>query len=187
MLKDGKSRRDIARSVGRQYSSIQHVIYNVKSTRVYTSKPLLSLPSKLTIREKRKVPTCSSGRVHHHLLRGMVRSPLWDRFERSKTPCSRERQLKKRMNSPFPLWERVERKTEDKIARQDAIEQPHLGSELHKLRLEIESIRSNVRRTSCTDDHKKTSSNYRISIGRAEEHVRETSPAVLMAVKLRYQ
>ncbi|GFX06967.1 hypothetical protein TNCV_1555701 [Trichonephila clavipes] len=28
---------------------------------------------------------------------------------------------------------------------------------------------------------KKTSSNYRISIGRAEEHVRETSPAVLMA------
>ncbi|GFV15954.1 hypothetical protein TNCV_4476011 [Trichonephila clavipes] len=35
--------------------------------------------------------------------------------------------------------------------------------------------------TSCAEDRKKTSSNYRISIGRAEEHVRETSPAVLMA------
>ncbi|GFV35931.1 hypothetical protein TNCV_2866901 [Trichonephila clavipes] len=54
-------------------------------------------------------------------------------------------------------------------------------SELNQLRLEIESIRSNVRRTSCVEDRKKTSSNYRISIGRAEEHVRETSPAVLMA------
>ncbi|GFY31468.1 putative endonuclease-reverse transcriptase [Trichonephila clavipes] len=54
-------------------------------------------------------------------------------------------------------------------------------SELNELRLEIESIRSNVKRTSCAEDRKKTSSNYRISIGRAEEHVRETSPAVLMA------
>ncbi|GFX98834.1 hypothetical protein TNCV_1504101 [Trichonephila clavipes] len=54
-------------------------------------------------------------------------------------------------------------------------------SELNELRLEIESIRSNVRRTSCAEDRKKTSSNYRISIGRAEEHVRETPPAVLMA------
>ncbi|GFU80031.1 hypothetical protein TNCV_579111 [Trichonephila clavipes] len=52
---------------------------------------------------------------------------------------------------------------------------------LNELRLEIESIRSNVKRTSCAEDRKKTSSNYRISIGRAEEHVRETSPAVLMA------
>ncbi|GFS60433.1 hypothetical protein TNCV_946891 [Trichonephila clavipes] len=55
MEKDGKSRRDIARSVGRQYSSIQHVICNFKSTRVYTSKPRLSRPSKLTIREKRSM------------------------------------------------------------------------------------------------------------------------------------
>ncbi|GFU44138.1 hypothetical protein TNCV_2277741 [Trichonephila clavipes] len=54
-------------------------------------------------------------------------------------------------------------------------------SELNELRLEIESIRSNVKRTSCAEDRKKTSSNYRISIGRAEEHMRETSPAVLMA------
>ncbi|GFW17974.1 hypothetical protein TNCV_2280781, partial [Trichonephila clavipes] len=60
-------------------------------------------------------------------------------------------------------------------------EQLRLESELHKLRLEIESIRSNVRRTSCAEDPKKKSSNYRISIGRAEEHVGETSPAVLMA------
>ncbi|GFV78017.1 transposable element Tc1 transposase [Trichonephila clavipes] len=52
-VKRWKSHRDIARSVGRQYSSIQHVIYNFKSTRVYTSKPLLSRPSKLIIREKR--------------------------------------------------------------------------------------------------------------------------------------
>ncbi|GFS96874.1 hypothetical protein TNCV_4177701 [Trichonephila clavipes] len=50
LRKNEKGRRDIARSVGRQYSSIQHVIYNLKSTRVYTSKPLLSRPSKLTIR-----------------------------------------------------------------------------------------------------------------------------------------
>ncbi|GFX47354.1 hypothetical protein TNCV_4691591 [Trichonephila clavipes] len=34
---------------------------------------------------------------------------------------------------------------------------------------------------SYAEDPNKTSSNYRISIGRAEEHVRETSPAVLMA------
>ncbi|GFX47715.1 hypothetical protein TNCV_699691 [Trichonephila clavipes] len=55
MGKGGKSRRDVARSVGRQYSSIQHVIYNFKSTRAYKSKPLLSRPSKLTIREKRSM------------------------------------------------------------------------------------------------------------------------------------
>ncbi|GFT59609.1 zinc finger MYM-type protein 5 [Trichonephila clavipes] len=53
--------------------------------------------------------------------------------------------------------------------------------ELNELRIEIGSIRLNVRRTSCVEDRKKTSSNYRISIGRAEEHMRETSPAVLMA------
>ncbi|GFX96112.1 hypothetical protein TNCV_2290021 [Trichonephila clavipes] len=46
---------------------------------------------------------------------------------------------------------------------------------------QIESIRSNVKRTSCAEDRKNTSSNYRISIGRAGEHMRETSPAVLMA------
>ncbi|GFS60212.1 hypothetical protein TNCV_2827151 [Trichonephila clavipes] len=45
----------------------------------------------------------------------------------------------------------------------------------------IESIRSNVKRTSSAEDRKNTSSNYRISIGRAGEHMRETSPAVLMA------
>ncbi|GFS50208.1 hypothetical protein TNIN_425101 [Trichonephila inaurata madagascariensis] len=43
--------------------------------------------------------------------------------------------------------ELVERETEGKIARQHAIEQMRLESELHKLRLENESIRSNVRRT----------------------------------------
>ncbi|GFW07379.1 hypothetical protein TNCV_865511 [Trichonephila clavipes] len=88
--------------------------------------------------------------------------------------------------------ERVERETEEKIARQHAIQQMRWESELNELRLEIESIRSNVRRTSCVEDRKKKSSNYRISIGRAEEHVRETSPAVLMAdatipVTIRYQ
>ncbi|GFW72532.1 hypothetical protein TNCV_3797601 [Trichonephila clavipes] len=72
--------------------------------------------------------------------------------------------------------ERVERETEEKIARQLRWE-----SELNELRLQIESIRSNVKRTSCAEDRKNTSSNYRISIGRAGEHMRETSPAVLMA------
>ncbi|GFW70878.1 hypothetical protein TNCV_12011, partial [Trichonephila clavipes] len=77
--------------------------------------------------------------------------------------------------------ERVERETEEKIARQHAIQQLRWESELNELLLEIESIRSNVKRTSCAEDYKKTSSNYRISIGRAGEYVRETSPAVLMA------
>ncbi|GFV56236.1 hypothetical protein TNCV_3266431 [Trichonephila clavipes] len=77
--------------------------------------------------------------------------------------------------------ERVERETEEKIARQHAIQQLRWESELNELRLEIESIRSNVKRMSCAEDRKKTSSNYRISIGRAEEHMRETSSAVLMA------
>ncbi|GFX44705.1 hypothetical protein TNCV_2427891 [Trichonephila clavipes] len=45
----------------------------------------------------------------------------------------------------------------------------------------IESIRLNVKRTSCAEDRKKASSNYQISIGRAGEHMRETSPSVLMA------
>ncbi|GFV63827.1 RNA-directed DNA polymerase from mobile element jockey [Trichonephila clavipes] len=76
--------------------------------------------------------------------------------------------------------ERVERETEEKIARQHAIQQLRWESESNELRLEIESIRSNVKRTSCAEDRKKTSSNYRISIGRAEEHMRETT-AVLMA------
>ncbi|GFS93048.1 uncharacterized protein TNCV_532511 [Trichonephila clavipes] len=76
--------------------------------------------------------------------------------------------------------ERVERETEEKIARQHAIQQLRWESELNELRLEIESIRSNVKRTSCAEDRKKTTSNYRISIARAEEHMRETS-AVLMA------
>ncbi|GFW05285.1 hypothetical protein TNCV_3358041 [Trichonephila clavipes] len=87
--------------------------------------------------------------------------------------------------------ERVERKRE-KIARQQAIEQRRetrefesgklrLESELHKLRLETESIRSSVGRMSCAEDPKKMSSNYQNSIVRAEEHVRETSPTVLIA------
>ncbi|GFX01593.1 hypothetical protein TNCV_3970932 [Trichonephila clavipes] len=82
--------------------------------------------------------------------------------------------------------ERFERETEEKIARQHAIEQLRLESELHKLRLEIENIRSNVRRTSCAEDPKKRSSNYRISIGRAEEHVREHL-LLFLWLKLRYQ
>ncbi|GFW75835.1 hypothetical protein TNCV_4430181 [Trichonephila clavipes] len=77
--------------------------------------------------------------------------------------------------------ERVERETEEKIARQHAIQQLRWESELNELRLQIESIRSNVKRTSCAENRKKTSSNYRISIARAGEHMRETSPAVLMA------
>ncbi|GFY41466.1 hypothetical protein TNIN_476661 [Trichonephila inaurata madagascariensis] len=77
--------------------------------------------------------------------------------------------------------EHVEREKEGKIARQHAVEQLCLESELHKLRLEIESIWSNVRRTSHAEGLKKTSSNYRIGIVRAEKHVRGTSPAVLMA------
>ncbi|GFY73088.1 hypothetical protein TNIN_114821 [Trichonephila inaurata madagascariensis] len=93
--------------------------------------------------------------------------------------------------------EHVEREKEETIARQHAIEQENsvrqqaieqyrethefeldklrLESKLHKLRLETESIRSNVRRASYAD-LKKTSSNYRISIMRAEEHVRGTCP-----------
>ncbi|GFW20171.1 transposable element Tc1 transposase [Trichonephila clavipes] len=55
MRKDGKSRRDIARSVGRQYSSIQRVIDNFKSTGIYTSKPRPGRPSNLTIRERRSM------------------------------------------------------------------------------------------------------------------------------------
>ncbi|GFW04193.1 hypothetical protein TNCV_2669581 [Trichonephila clavipes] len=43
--------------------------------------------------------------------------------------------------------ERVERETEEKIARQLRWE-----SELNELRLQIESIRSNVKRTSCAED-----------------------------------
>ncbi|GFX52708.1 hypothetical protein TNCV_3980111 [Trichonephila clavipes] len=78
------------------------------------------------------------------------------------------------------LEERLERESEEKIARQHAIQQLRWESELNELRLEIESIRSNVKRTSCDEDRKKTTSNYRISIARAEEHMRETS-AVLMA------
>ncbi|GFW82132.1 hypothetical protein TNCV_5056071 [Trichonephila clavipes] len=77
--------------------------------------------------------------------------------------------------------ERVERETEEKIVMQHTIQQMSWESELNELRLEIESIRSNVRRTSCVEDRKKTSSNHRISTWRAEEHVRETSPAVSMA------
>ncbi|GFW12214.1 hypothetical protein TNCV_5111591 [Trichonephila clavipes] len=77
--------------------------------------------------------------------------------------------------------ERVEREKEEKITRHHTIQQMRWESELNELRIEIESIRSNVRRASCVEDSKKTSSNYRISIERAEEHVRETSPAVLMA------
>ncbi|GFU17015.1 hypothetical protein TNCV_2479671 [Trichonephila clavipes] len=68
-----------------------------------------------------------------------------------------------------------------KNPRQHAIQQLRWESELNELRLEIESIRSNVKRTSCAENRKKTSSNYRIRIGRAGEHMRETSPAVLMA------
>ncbi|GFV98571.1 hypothetical protein TNCV_1397901 [Trichonephila clavipes] len=63
--------------------------------------------------------------------------------------------------------ERVERETEEKISRQYAIQQLRWESELNELRLQIESIRSNVKRTSCAEDRKKTSSNYRISIERA--------------------
>ncbi|GFT33019.1 hypothetical protein TNCV_149991 [Trichonephila clavipes] len=53
--------------------------------------------------------------------------------------------------------ERIERETEEKIARQHAIQQLRWESELNELRLQIESIRSNVKRTSCAEDCKKTS------------------------------
>ncbi|GFY62108.1 hypothetical protein TNIN_79901, partial [Trichonephila inaurata madagascariensis] len=74
--------------------------------------------------------------------------------------------------------ERVERETEGKIARQHRTTTRNtrvriklrLEFELHKLRLETESIRSNVRRASCAEDPKKTSSNYRINIVKVEEH-----------------
>ncbi|GFY07172.1 uncharacterized protein TNCV_277191 [Trichonephila clavipes] len=82
-------------------------------------------------------------------------------------------QITKRSSLDYPLF-CVERETEEKIARQLCYE-----SELNELRLQIESIRSNVKRTSCAEDRKNTSSNYRISIGRAGNI--ETSPAVLMA------
>ncbi|GFW82497.1 hypothetical protein TNCV_1793901 [Trichonephila clavipes] len=65
------------------------------------------------------------------------------------------------------LEERVERETKEKIARQRLCYE----SELNELRLQIESIRSNVKRTSCAEDRKNTSSNYRISIGEGREHV----------------
>ncbi|GFW84937.1 hypothetical protein TNCV_682251 [Trichonephila clavipes] len=84
-------------------------------------------------------------------------------------------------NSLLPFGEEhIERETEEKITREHAIQQLRLEEELHKLWLEIESIRSNVRRMNCTEDPK-TSSNYRIRVGRAEEHLRRTSPDVLMA------
>ncbi|GFY30806.1 hypothetical protein TNCV_3119661 [Trichonephila clavipes] len=53
--KDGKSRYDIARSVGRQYPSIQRVADNFKSTGIYASKPRPGHPFKLTIRERRSM------------------------------------------------------------------------------------------------------------------------------------
>ncbi|GFY33586.1 transposable element Tcb1 transposase [Trichonephila clavipes] len=58
MGRNGKSCQDIVRFVGQQYLSIQHAIYNLKSTRVYTSKPRLSRPPKLTIRQKRRLLRC---------------------------------------------------------------------------------------------------------------------------------
>ncbi|GFX56448.1 hypothetical protein TNCV_73941 [Trichonephila clavipes] len=53
--KDGKNRRNTDRSVGRQYSSIQHIINSFKPTGVYASKPRSGRPSKFTIRVKRSM------------------------------------------------------------------------------------------------------------------------------------
>ncbi|GFV41152.1 hypothetical protein TNCV_2667431 [Trichonephila clavipes] len=55
MWKDGKSRRDIAISVGRQYYFIQRVIDHFKSTGIYSSNPRPGRSSKLTIRERRNM------------------------------------------------------------------------------------------------------------------------------------
>ncbi|GFV30896.1 hypothetical protein TNCV_4013301 [Trichonephila clavipes] len=86
------------------------------------------------------------------------------------------------------LEERFERESEEKIARQLAIEEENrqaarnpaaaLGIELNELRLEIESIRSNGRVV-----QKIVRRHLQITelVSGAEEHVRETSPAVLMA------
>lgn len=51
--KEGKSFRNIAKDVGRQYSSVQRVINNFKSTGIYTSKPRCGRPPKLSSRERR--------------------------------------------------------------------------------------------------------------------------------------
>ncbi|GFU01344.1 hypothetical protein TNCV_3538501 [Trichonephila clavipes] len=72
--------------------------------------------------------------------------------------------------------ERVERGKEKRIVRQQAIEQQR---ETHEF--ELEKLRFMQAGELCTEDPKKTSSNYRISIVRAEEHVRETSAAVLIS------
>ncbi|GFT13835.1 hypothetical protein TNCV_3041741, partial [Trichonephila clavipes] len=49
-----------------------------------------------------------------------------------------------------------------KIARQHAIQQLRWESELNELRLEIESIRSNVKRTgSCAEDRRKGNGRFR--------------------------
>ncbi|GFW34067.1 hypothetical protein TNCV_287511 [Trichonephila clavipes] len=78
MSKDGKSRRDTDRFVGREFSSIQWVIENFKSTGVYTSKPRTGRPSKLTIREQRRFVNT----IHLTSNKNMLNSVLKDELEK---------------------------------------------------------------------------------------------------------
>lgn len=52
---EGKSYREIARTIGRSHSSVQYVVQNFKSTNSILSKPRSGRPSKLTEREKRTI------------------------------------------------------------------------------------------------------------------------------------
>ncbi|XP_053966180.1 uncharacterized protein LOC128868294 isoform X2 [Anastrepha ludens] len=54
LWKDGNSFRNIGKTIGRTYSSVQRVVNNYKQTGILTSKPRSGRPTTLSVQEKRR-------------------------------------------------------------------------------------------------------------------------------------
>ncbi|GFW79436.1 hypothetical protein TNCV_3459061 [Trichonephila clavipes] len=93
MWKDGKSRRDITISVGRQYSSISRVINNFKTAGIYSAKPRSGRPSKLTTREKRKY--AMRGGKNPRLTATQIATDIHEKFNKNICADTARKILKK--------------------------------------------------------------------------------------------
>lgn len=133
LWEEGKSFREIGKTVGRQHSSVQRVVNNFKSTGILTSKPRSGRPSKLTLRERRNIvasvkanPRISASQIAKDLqfkfrkqicadtVRKILKKAGYHgRFARRKpfiSVINRQKRIKyanDHINKPIQFWENV--------------------------------------------------------------------------------
>ncbi|GFW07858.1 uncharacterized protein TNCV_3919911 [Trichonephila clavipes] len=78
---EGKTLREIGKTVGRTHSSNQRVINNYTSSKSVISKPRFGRPSKLTLREKSYV--FKSIRLNPRLSASQIANDIRERFKKN--------------------------------------------------------------------------------------------------------